>query len=48
MATTMANVSTNAATAPAGNAIETAHEDMIVSTLSRPVSRLQMLIWMFG
>lgn len=31
MATTMANVSSNAATAPTGNAIETAHEDMIVS-----------------
>lgn len=31
MAATMANATNNAAAAPAGNAIETAHEDMIVS-----------------
>lgn len=32
----MANASNNAATAPAGNAIETAHEDMIVSLPTLP------------
>jgi hypothetical protein len=36
---TMTNAASNPAAAPSGNAIETAHEDMIVSTLDQAVDQ---------